>query len=240
MPDGNRGLSQSKNVRAEKVTGDLWSQKVKCVCNSCNNGWMSQIQNRAKFVLESILIPPTTSSAKFELIQSELKTIVQWISMTTITQDLAFGAHSAISQGNRDCFYNTKFPPSFWKIWIGNYDGTGWTRKMRHTSGYYSINNGKWPETPNMHVSTIAVPPLYMSVFSQQQDAVNYVCKHPGLVQIWPNVPLSITWPPSESITDDDADQMAKFFHDMLGKVERKLPNGLRRAKPSGQRFYQK
>jgi hypothetical protein len=47
--------SVASTVREKKISGDPRSRKAKCVCGSCNNGWMSQLQERAKPLVLSLI-----------------------------------------------------------------------------------------------------------------------------------------------------------------------------------------
>lgn len=100
--------------------GDAHSQRLRVVCSSCNNGWMSRLQEKAK-----PLLVPLIKDEWPVLNKDTQATIASWIVMTTMVVEFANPETAAIPQKQRTHFMaNQKTPPD-WSIWIGRQDPEG-------------------------------------------------------------------------------------------------------------------
>lgn len=81
--------TQSKVVYLEKDetslhrrTGDPHSRRIRCVCLSCNNGWMSELQEDAKPFLV-----PMLKGERITLHRRAQTILASWIGMTVIVAE---------------------------------------------------------------------------------------------------------------------------------------------------------
>jgi hypothetical protein len=207
--------------------GDPMRSKARVVCKTCNNGWMSLIQERAK----PIMIP--LIEGKPTALSHHAQTIVAtWCAMATMTSEFLdkdlVPSTIAVSQDDREFLWKEGVPPpERWRIWITRYQRHKWVGRWFHS--VVPILDAKdvpssaltdYP-SPNTQKTTFTVGDLYVHVMSTSgnPDIVSRwvwpIRSRPGmlLIGIWPIKESIITWPP-ESLTDSDADFVATA-HDL-------------------------
>lgn len=210
LPNG----SASQSVR--KRSGSPLLSTVPVVCGSCNHGWMSQIQNKAKRFLV-----PLIEGRNVGLGHDAQLSIASWATMATITGEFMFARHASIAVPYRDrsSLLLTKSPIPGWRIWIGHYHRRDWDGVFGHLSmpihakDEAVIPNVQDPSAPlsNTQWSHVAIGKLFVLAASSETspdwiaawDWRNAPRAKSLLVQIWPTREQFIAWPPS-IMTDRD------------------------------------
>jgi hypothetical protein len=109
--------------------GDHLYSKVKVVCKECNNGWLSDIQKRAKPYLI-----PLIEGRSAVMGAAELEIIAAWCVMATMTGEYLtrYPTANAISQGERHWLRDHGTPPPHWRVWLGHYQRYRWQGRWAH------------------------------------------------------------------------------------------------------------
>jgi hypothetical protein len=162
------------------------------ICQDCNNGWMSGLQNRAKPIIEQILDNP---KCQFEI--HECETLSLWTVMTAMVLEGRIGREawrfsdsesSSIAQGRNQL-------PPFTRVWIGRWvDPTGPSYICHLLSGDGVSAVGA--------VTTFGFGTLAFQILKIASAGMTYVpisCR-PGpwddiLLEIWPFPSQPIRWP---------------------------------------------
>lgn len=101
--------------RARRFPKDIDIQ-VRCVCVSCNNGWMEAMESEVKPIIESLL-----GSGSHTLNQSEQFSLAKWAVKTAIIARYYAGKHEVPPMYRRWFYQNqVALPNSF--VWVGTYD----------------------------------------------------------------------------------------------------------------------
>jgi hypothetical protein len=139
-------ISIKSTIRA----GDPLKSKIKIVCEACNNGWMSRIQQRAK----PFLIPLIEGSTSV-LGTVAQKAIATWCVMATMTAEyLTHDLTSiAISQADRDWFRDHGSPPENWRFGSGDTTAT-------EVNGHTSLSRS-YPEVRQTPLMIVVRPPIH-------------------------------------------------------------------------------
>jgi hypothetical protein len=97
--------------------GDPLRSKVRVVCASCNNTWLSQLQQPAKPYRI-----PLFQGQRTALSSAAQERIAAWCTTATTTAEFVDpDPHSiAVPQSDRDRLMNNRTPSPNWRIWIGN------------------------------------------------------------------------------------------------------------------------
>jgi hypothetical protein len=120
--------------------GDLWSRKIRNVCATCNNGWMSVIENGVKPLLTNLI------AGRISVItEKEQSDFAAWVTLLAIMAEYTDIKSAGISSEDRQFLYNFKKCPPKWHIWIGSYDGVRWNRRYYH-QGVLAIPKDKYEE----------------------------------------------------------------------------------------------
>jgi hypothetical protein len=215
----------------KKRGGDPRSRRPRCVCQKCNNEWMSQLQEHTKPLVLKLAIGNAT-----QLTFVDQKQLVVWAIMTTMTSEYMFPDTVAISNRDRQRFYKERTPPKLWKIWIGNFERDDWkphrihhawpVRSRERTESTFTSN------TPsNTQTTTLTFGKLYLHVASSDiPDAIRRMTFPDRVTQailkkIWPARAGTIRWPPRRTMTDGDADMAAGFLYFSMTDLISKRPS---------------
>src|SRR6266478_112392 len=123
---------EPNTASARLRAGDPLHSKVRVVCETCNNGWMSMIQERAK----PILIPLIQGKATILGIEAQ-QTVASWCAMATMTGEFLdkdpVPGTIAVSQAEREWLWKNGIPPlEGWRIWITRYQRHKWPGRWVH------------------------------------------------------------------------------------------------------------
>lgn len=219
---------KTHSKRAVKVVpGDPQSRQLRIVCRSCNHGWMSILQQRAKPYLI-----PLMRGDKIILDKHAQHILASWAAMAVMVAEHLAPDKVAVPQIDRRYLWLTKLPPKAgWKIWIGNYRRGNWAGYWVHNSlpvgeeyVAYTVN-GRVP-TPNTQITTFVVGHLYVHAFSSATVGDFVARTNPvgrarqRLAQIWPTREQAIFWPPMV-MTDKDADAVAVAIYNTFEEIGR-------------------
>jgi hypothetical protein len=176
--------------------------KVKTVCGTCNNGWMSALEGQCVPLVGSLvqdISTPLDDSQQSLLTAWALKTAMVTDSTNKTTRNLFY------EKSEREKLRANYTIPERTKVWIG--------RASR--SSLAAIGTDVWidlaptPKVAKSSVTTIVVGHLAIQVFSihvlpdhlQSEAAITAVQPKPGrwdesLLPVWPIGSRPIMWPP--------------------------------------------
>lgn len=164
-PNPGQAVGKPVKIRA----GDPLNTQIKAVCEACNSGWMSQIQERAKpFLL--LLFKGDQST----LGREAQRRIATWAALASMTSEYISRdpADVAIPQFERAKMMARSRPSNSFRIWIGKYERESWGGQWRHnTLPIYSSNeieevSERSVRCPNHQTTTFIVGKLFVHVFS--------------------------------------------------------------------------
>jgi hypothetical protein len=140
--------------RTVKTYGsDARNRSIRSVCEECNNGWMSSIEEWAKPSLEPLI--KGTSGLFGPDVQ---RSVATWIAMKAMVGEYFDPARAAITLGERQFLRDLRHPPKAnWRIWIGNFDRQKWAGHWAHSAMGIAPSKGiaqRKPEIPNTQTTT--------------------------------------------------------------------------------------
>jgi hypothetical protein len=194
----------------KKQEGDVRSRRLRVVCKTCNNGWMSRLQNRAKPILIPLL---TGESATLSILDQQI--IAAWATMTVMVGEYIKAETAVITQSERDHLRLTNTPPPTWKIWIANLavtDLSAWVSGrfpvIKSEDIAHPHDNGI--PRPNVQETSFIVGKLFIrTVSSPFPEIVNLrqftvEDERSLIIPIWPQRFDELVWPPRIAIGKDD------------------------------------
>lgn len=202
-------------------------QTRRVVCESCNNGWLSRLENEmAKPALKRFLVPRRGTASGISV--DDQVALVAWatkmafiLDYTTVTPD----NHRNFTQHERQEFAATLTPPDGLSIWIA--DLVRDTGQIVHSSvtNVASLAAVEAPDVKysgqlstfhvgslvfqTLHLRSVTEPPSVPSDELMLEPHWNQVVR-----RIWPSHETDIPWPP-EFYFNEDA---LKEFEARLGK----------------------
>lgn len=209
--------------------GDIQNRKLRIVCGQCNGGWMSDLQQRAKPLLLSLIHGEATA-----LDADSQKIVAGWIAMTvTVAEYFGRKENITITASDRQHIRRTQTPPSRWKIWIGHYTRGNWKPHLVHntfpisSSKHRIKRNELGSPRPNTQTTAFTVSQLYIFAASSVTDIFeewrfSTIAGAAKLRQIWPLSRNIVAWP-GPTLTDREADAIAGSFFNFAEAVGRKI-----------------
>ncbi|MEQ8333343.1 hypothetical protein [Nisaea sp.] len=202
----------------------LVSWKIRCVCKTCNSGWMGDVQENAKLV-----VGPMTNGKSILLDHASKAAIAAWATSVAVTVEYDRHHAPAITPEQRSAFREKKLAPDTFKIWIGKYDcpdDRSVFAKSTHsiyTEAEILADPNKDPTIQNTQTCAFGVGKLYVLVFSsphhEMLDMVRIKPKAAAVLdQIWPPSPGTLWWP-KRAMTDSDAYSIATALRREILKI---------------------
>lgn len=195
--------------------------KVKVVCDTCNNGWMSDLENTAKPIVQDMILDPKDVT----LGPAELKIIAALAFKSAIIADhirlnkLRF-LYDAAQRRN---FAQSLTVPTGVQMWISGVEAQCGILKGGDST------TGRWAATGfRINVCTYAIGHLVLQVTCTRWNKGSNRRKHApgkltqadewGLVStpFWPLPPEPVTWPPPNWMTKDSLDTFADRWKKLL------------------------
>ena len=209
---------EHSTIEIKKRSGEPQSGRLRIVCQTCNNGWMSVLQTEAKPILLSLI-----KGESRVLHRKALRTLAAWTAMFVMVAEFMIarsGTTIGVPKADRRWLKENGTAPKNWKIWIGKYVRHKWKGYWVHNTvpilGDDDVpqRSDVGADLPNTQSTTIVLDQLYVHAFS---SAIRSVLRKQSLVRegldvlplIWPIKKTPLSWPPPRSLTDQEADDVA-------------------------------
>ncbi|HWD50587.1 MAG TPA: hypothetical protein VG309_11710, partial [Rhizomicrobium sp.] len=172
--EANRVVENDGTVSHQVVrrrTGDPRRRNLRIVCKSCNQGWMRDILNDAKPLVEILMNGAPTSLNFWE--QTKIKT---WFALSAMTGDFVGDGSGAIPQEDRDYIRLNGRPRKIWRTWLGRFKRS--QSKLYFRASRLNVSREGEPEIrspeahgaiiPNTQTFTMAVGELYITMLRSE------------------------------------------------------------------------
>jgi hypothetical protein len=209
----------------------------KVVCETCNNDWMSTIENDVKSVLEPIIVKSAPSG---HISEDQQRRLANWITLRAMIAEAAsMGGLPCYDQSARDAFRNAKrlarIPPANSLVWIASLAVAGLTRthdgtlqgtpvrvftNFENRSVGDDYKTGGVPGSPSSwrcreSSGVLGHAAIQLVYWSGRDDPVDWrglssLRWQTGTTQVWPSSP-SASWP-LVTLSDSDALRFLRRF----------------------------
>jgi hypothetical protein len=201
-------FAKENPVTQKTRPGTLTQWKIRKVCAICNSGWMSQIVNRSKPFVESLIL-----DQPIELDRQAQTSLAAWIAIATIMAEFTDSRTAAIPPGDRKILKATEQPPATWTIFAGRYRGEkfGSGSHYRHAASGFQYAGSSQPD--KFQFTTYALETFLVHAFSSTNSrlaaAMREAFSPDKMIRIWPTADKVISWPASPVIEDDHIDDLS-------------------------------
>jgi hypothetical protein len=206
------GLSPGAPItKRHRKQGHVTTRQVRVVCEKCNNGWLSSLEDRTKPVLLALL-----RGERFALGPEEQLLLATWAAKTCMTAEFIDRSKIAIPQGDRTFLMHTLSPPQTgWWMWIAGSQGVEWEAGINHFSARLHIPPipAETPEIVNLQSTTLGIGRLLLFAISTSFLGADFGLTNSraaDLHPIWPLRPAMILWPPHRLLTDSEIEIIAR------------------------------
>jgi hypothetical protein len=187
----------------ERKRGSTSAFKYPNVCTKCNNGWMSDLEERVQPIITPMIHGNATT-----LTESELKIVGCWASKTAVMIDAYFAPRAIPAPEGSHLLYGDREPPDTFHVRLGAYDAPArgiwmpWGRNVAH----YTITA---PSGTEFKTDLVLVPIafkhllVWTNVLVGRPDDGTFQGFGPAdgldFVQAWPTIG-GVEWPPRRVI----------------------------------------
>lgn len=175
---------------------------VKRVCQSCNGGWMSRLEQQAK----SVLSEPIRGKSR-QLDPADQVIAATWATKMVLVLALHVpDAEMPIPTSDYRWFMDNREPMPSWQVHVGAYGGKSYPWLFRLAAFRQSVD-GEDAARPQTHLTTLSVGHLVMQVFgttlkqavlAQPSGELSKIVR-----RIW-TPEDSFSWPPGPALDDPD------------------------------------
>lgn len=200
-------------VTQTKHHGHSGTRKVKVVCKSCNNGWLSRLEETAK----PLLIPLINGERCGLTLQTQI-TIATWAAKTAMIAEHLRPREKGVSEAERAWLKEHLIPPRSWIVWLAGYNGKSWRNLgMNQYRGRLQESPISSPtvESHYIHATTFGIGRVvFLVVGTTLESAPEIFSKFEGkgLFRIWLPLPRSILWPPADILGDPQVNVLANIL----------------------------
>jgi hypothetical protein len=202
--------------------GSIESRRLRIVCERCNTGWMSRLQNNAK----SRLLP-LVRGQYISLTEADHKILAAWSMMFTMVIEFFDLTTLATPQRERMEFSRIPVPNDSWMVWFGMADDFpwafhhyGWLVGKRGDVISFDLSKSPSVILPrcNAQSTTIRVGKLLVLTYSSRAavpgfnvDPTWFAVEH-GLHLIWPMPTTGLNASPLRRLTKAEVIEVAWQF----------------------------
>jgi len=184
----------------------------RCVCKTCNEGWMSKLETGTKPILAPLI---SDSPCPLDYVQQLALSV--WTTKTAMVYECVRekGEPAFYSAADREHLLTRAMPPPDTLIWIGRYEDS----YSLFVEGHDFANPGNENVLSKGYVATFAMGRLIIQIFTARRGlygdgpgGIDVARKEGDLIQIWPFREQFVRWPPPLSFgpSEEDLKELAK------------------------------
>lgn len=192
--------------------GHITTKKIRVVCGSCNNGWMSTIES----AVQSFATPMILGRSGV-LNENQQTLLAQWATLKLMVVELNHRTEAVTTQAERFAFRESRDIPRGLRFWIAQCFSDVWCNAyFRHAAtlgrdfASRPVDNRK-----NVHTAALGIGQLFFYAMGSAAEGVNLadlIQLGEQLVPLWPLPGGDLRWPPASAIGDREANRIAMVF----------------------------
>lgn len=186
--------------------------KYRKFCETCNNVWMSRIEQSAKPFAE-----PLMKGEPCTLDEHAQTVLARWLSLVLIVVEAGDAESATISVDARRKFHADGHPLDGLQLFIASLDGGAWRCKLWHQAFRLSSDKYKFQapaDGNNLQVTTIGMGNCLVYMVGSLIPGLDV--SEPTLMrQIWPYLG-EMNWPLPDVWFDADADRLSRFLSNQI------------------------
>ena len=197
----------SREIQARGVTLTASSSVVKNrievtvpVCATCNNGWMSVLENDTKPLLLSMMNAPARNNPSICLSPADQTRLATWAVKTAYLIDAY--QQPAVPRGFLHQLALKRVPNDWTVVWVGGYSADVAVRAEKWAMDFLASTGTPTVNSPNGFVVTFTLANVLFQVMGHfnggtarmRDDRRQY---GGALFRLWPAPAVSLSWPPA-------------------------------------------
>lgn len=207
---------------------------INTVCGTCNNGWMSQLEQKNVTRLKAMLL-----NTPITLDRGGMKLLTEWAVKTAMVSDSIKPRNdneNFFTRDERIAIRESRTIPERTRVWIGSLTGS---HIGCHGTDFTIVANGGKTRLGTGSVNTIYAGHFVVQTVTEHlhapyvSDQPSFITPPPticdeGLIEIYPNMPKKVEWPRTP-FTDDGETGIAILMDrwrtgEQIDKINNTLP----------------
>ncbi|MEO6701676.1 MAG: hypothetical protein ABI140_21035 [Jatrophihabitantaceae bacterium] len=201
-------MSEAPNLIVEKK-GSVLTARIREVCRTCNNGWMSRLETVAQPLLER-LWAPTYAFGRTALDVDEAALVATWATKTAWERERTSDQAVTATEEMRRHPMDQQLPPEFTSVWIARHQGrTNFGVFVARVEATHQDDH--WSTDRRRHVLMCVMTFRGLSVLVRTDDGwgvAQMELPESHWRKMWP-VSGPIRWPPPMAVSDEDVQAVA-------------------------------
>lgn len=200
----------------QNATGSVENNKVRAVCNECNNGWMSLLEVHARPFLQ-----PLVEGTPIVLDREQMALVAQWITMKVMVVEHALPNNAVTTRYHREMFRARREIPYFFRIYLANHDvePVAALRRDARCMAFNAINPDPplGGESKNVQSVAIVLGRVFALIHAARiynfniEDRVRFPDLY-GTSRIWPPDHFELVWPHDPIFSLEQLENMSAVF----------------------------
>lgn len=223
----NREMHTYSPKEGSRVTGpvgrqgDIRTIRIRAVCRTCNNGWMSGLEEEVRPILT-----PLIKGESCTLTGAQLKTLAQWLTLKALVVEHANAETSMTPREDRTAFFEHGVIPPYFNLYAAHNVGQSRLFFRRHSHTIAANPEGPVPPLDGTHrniqsVTIVAGEAVFQIVATRleafQVEQRAWCIGFHDRCRIWPQPPDDLKCPPRPRLDDVRIEFVAsfldRFFH---------------------------
>jgi len=177
--------------------GGVEKLSIRAVCNECNNGWMNQVEERARPHLTKML-----KGEAVELSMEDQKNVAQWIALKSIVSEHSNPETAVTPKNDRVAFRETGTIPDYFNIYATTQVTGSHIGLLRNSHGFALSPDGPQPPfvetTQNIQTISFIFGSIFVHVNAARID--NFALEEKVIIPAFYGT--CRLWPPQSKIME--------------------------------------
>ena len=212
---GKGGLSLK--LRTEKQ-GSVITKKFRVVCATCNNGWMSKLEENAKTIIADLM-----NGKRPSLNIEQLNILSTWTATKVMVAEHGGDRSPLTPFEDRHNLYLNGVIPAYFRIYLGLHSSKTETAYHRHSTTVSRTLKGPCPPLPtgitrNIQTTSFLIGPLLMHTISARVDDfdIDEIFHSSILLKIFPSHHSPVNTAQMAVIDDNGLSILANWLNKLL------------------------
>ena len=166
--------------------GRVIAKKLRVVCRTCNNTWMSRIEAEAQPVLTPLIQGKPTV-----LDETQQKTLTEWVALKVMIAEHSKGVDHVTPQHSRAGFRATRRIPDGFQIWIGKCGEDRWRSCYYRSAATFGLPNETPKDAFQKNTETVAIGAGDLFIFTLARTTpvlFDFNLQSSRFLRLWPMV----------------------------------------------------
>ncbi len=206
----DNGIAHILPIETRERPGSALQFTVREICEACNNGWMSALEERLKPLLLGLM-----RAERMVIDASEAALLATWATKTAMVNEYLSSPGAdptpqpTCTAEMRRFLMDRQLPPPNTKVWVARHFGRLHVDARRGQLSIVEQPNPAWTGGYEVSATALTLEQMTLLVWAADSPRAVAAALDPDVWRpIWPNI-QGLRWPPPRSASDADVENVA-------------------------------